>query len=269
MAYKIIPLSSVSSVAPGSTATVDLLIGPTYKKVMFEATGTGLTVGHIGRIRVLIDGKQAQVYKNLERLVDMNTYHGRGGDTAGQFVLHFDRSELVDMSQRRAPGFGTADVQTFTIQIELPSGAPANIAIKGWAHIDTDPSPLGLIYKIVENQMSSSTSGVMEVDKLLRGPWYSCIHFFKPDISNVEVEVGSTRVIDAPKSVLERLQRQASPVAKVPMTSKATTLDMLLEGNMFDSLMTQGLKEFRLKITLDSPGSVEIVSETLDALVGL
>lgn len=268
MADKINPLPSMSRVVPGSTATLDLKLGPTYKRVFFECTGTALLASHIGKIRVLIDGKEVHVYKNLQRLIDMNAYYKRGADTVNQFCLHFDRAEMHSLAARRAPGFGTADVQTFNIEIELSAGAPANITMKAYAHVDTDPAPLGLIFKVREIPFSSAVAGVVEVDKLVRGPWYAAMHCFKSDITNIEVIVNNTVVVDAPKSILERMQKEASPVQRVPMTSQATSVDLVTEGDMFRAFVTGSLKDFRLKLTLATAGAVDIVTETLDTLQG-
>lgn len=268
MARKTIKLPSMSRVVAGSVATLELPVGPTYLALIFTASGTALAASMIKRINVLIDGKVVQTYKDLTRLMDLNGYYNHSADTAAQFMLHFFRAELVDLVYRRAPGIGTQDVQTFHIEIELDATASADIKMSAEAYIDPMPQPLGVFIKVREFPASSSVAGVLEADKLPRGPWYAAIHLFKADISAVEVEANQTKIVDATKGVLERVQKESSPKARVPVTAKATHIDMLTEGDLAQAIRTEALSDFRIKMTLDTSGSVDIITETLDTLAG-
>ena len=274
MARKIIRLPSMSRVTPGAKATLELPIGPTYRRLMFSVTAAaGLDATDIGRIDVLINGKVVQTYKNLDRLNKLNAYYNRGADTmaatAAEFALHFERAELMDTVYRRAPGMGTADVQTFHIEIDIAGAAPADIAITAHAEIDPERQPLGVFYKVREFPFSSSVAGQVEIDKLPRGGWYSVIHLFKADITAVEVEGNQTKVIDATKAILERTQKEASPIKRVPQTATATHVDFITDGDLSQSLRTDLLNDFRIKATLGTAGAVDIVAETFDTLQGV
>lgn len=267
---KINKLPSISRVAPGNTATLEIPLGPTYERLIFSVSAAaGLDASDIGRITVLVDGKPIQTFKNLQRLIDINGYYGRGADsvaaTAIQFALHFNRAELVDNIWRSAPGIGTADVQTFHIEMELASAAPADIAMTAYAQVDPTRQPLGVFTRIREFPASSSVAGVLEADKLPRGPLYSVVHLFKADISAVEVEANGVKIVDATKAVLERFQKEAN-TKRVPMTAKATTIDLITDGNLSDSLATANIQDLRFKMTLDTAGAVDIVTETIDTL---
>lgn len=271
MARKIIRLPSLSRVVPGSKATLELPIGPTYNRIVFEVTaGAGLDAADIGRIDALIDGKVIQTFKNLARLNYINAYYNRAADTmsatAAQFALHFERAELVDLVYRRAPGIGTADVQTFHVEIDIASGAPADIAIAAYAEIDPVPAPLGVFFKVREFPFSSAVAGEVEIDKLPRGAWYSAVHLFKSDITHVEVSGNQVKVIDAPKGILERSQKEASPVKRVPQTAVATHIDFITDGDLAQSLRTDLLNDFRIKTTLGTSGAVDLVAEVFDRL---
>ncbi len=266
---KTLKLPSLSRVVAGSKATLDLSTGPTYFNIVFSATGTALAVAHFKRIDVFLDGKVIQTYKNLQRLIDINSFFNRAADTANEFVLHFFRPEMMDIVYRRAPGIGTADVQTFHIEIELDAAAPADISIDAHAMIDPVPQPLGSFFKIREYPFSSAVAGLVEIDKLPRGAFYSVIHMFKSDISSVEVELDGVKVVDASKAVLEREQKEASPEKRVPVTASATHIDFTLEGDIAQSVQTDRLQDFRVKMNLDTPGAVDIITETLDTLGGV
>jgi hypothetical protein len=269
MARKTILLPSLSRVVAGSKATLELPVGPTYRRIIFTASGTALDAAHIERIDVLIDGKQAQTFKNLQRLIDINGYYKRATDTVGQFALHFYRAELMSEEYRRSPGIGTLDVQTFHVEIQLAAGAPNDIAITAHAEIDPKPQKLGVFYKVREFPFSSAVAGEVEIDRLPRGAWYSVLHLFKADISRIVVEGNQTKIIDATKAILERTQKEASPNPRAPVTAKATHIDMLTEGDLAQSIRTEKLQDFRIRMTLDTAGAVDVIAETLDTLRGV
>lgn len=268
---KINKLPSISRVSPGNTATLEIPLGPTYERIVFDVSAAvGLDAADIGRIRVMIDGKEKQTFKDLQRLIDINTYYNRGADSVAaaaiQFVLHFNRAELVDNIMRSMPGIGTADVQTFHIEIEIAAGAPADIAMKAHAQVDPARQNIGAFFNIREFPFNSAVAGQVEQDKLPRGAFYSAIHLFKADITAVEVEANGVKMVDATKGVLERFQKEANGKARVPLTAKATHIDLITDGNLFDSLPTANLQDFRVKMTLATSGAVDIVTETLDTL---
>lgn len=268
---KTLKLPSLSRVAAGSKATLELPVGPTYHRIFFEASGTGLDVTDIGRIDVLINGRVVQTFKNLQRLFDINSFYNRGADAATLFSLHFFQAHLADLVYRRAPGVGTSDVQTFHIEIEVVAAAPTDLAITAYAEVDPLPSTLGAFINIREYPGNSSVAGLIEMDKLPRGPWYQAIHLFKADITNVELEVdngtGPVRIVDAKKTILERAQKEASPVKRVPVTASATHVDMCVDGDLQNAIQTAALTGFRLKMTLGTAGAYDVVAETLDVLI--
>ena len=266
MARKTIKLPSISRVVAGSKATLELITGLTYLNVVISATGTALAASMFKRIDVFVNGKVIMTYKDLQRLIDINSYFNRGTDTANEFVLHFFRAELMDVIYRRAPGIGTKDVQTFHIEFELDATAPADIAMTAHALVDPVPQLLGAFVKVREYPFSSAVSGQVEIDRLPRGAFYPVIHLFKADISAVEVEADGVKIVDATKAVLEREQKEASPVQRVPVTAKATHIDWSTEGDYAQSIQTDQLQDFRIKMTLDTSGSVDVVTETIDTL---
>lgn len=274
MARKIIRLPSLSRVVAGSKATLECPVRPTYRRIIFSVTaGAGLDISDVERIDVLIDGKVVQTYANATRLKAINDYFGRGSDTwgatAAEFVLHFERAELMDTVSLRAPGIGTGDVSTFHIEITLAAAAPADIAIVAHAEIDPTVQPLGVFYKLREYPFNSSVAGQVEIDKLPKTGWYSVIHLFKSDVSAVELEANQVKVVDATKAILERTQKEASPIKRVPQTASATHIDFMTDGDLVQSLRTDALNDFRIKATLDTAGAMDIVAETLDTLNGI
>ncbi len=272
---KTIKLPSLSRVSPGAKATLELPLGPTYYAIKYTVTAAaGLAASSIGRIEALFDGKVKQTYANLQRLIDLNTYWGYTTDSVSatqiEFTVHFFRAELMDVVYRRAPGIGTADLQTFHMELSIDSGAPADIAITAEALIDPIPQPVGVFINVREYPFASSVSGKVEVDNLVKGPYYRAIHCFKADVNAVVVEINQNgdqiKVVDATKSTLEALQKSASPKARSPLSAKATHIDFNLDGDLANSLSTGKLSDFRLQMDLGTSGSMDIVTETLDTL---
>lgn len=273
---KTIQTPSLSRVGPGNRSTLELVVGPTYYGLIFNiSAAAGLDVTDIGRIDVLMNGRVVQTYKNLQRLMDINAFYNRVADTVGataiEFGLHFFRGEMADSVYKRLPGIGTQDLGTFHIEMDIAAAAPADIAIKAHAIINPIAEPLGAFVNIREYPTSFSTSGEQEIDKLPKGDWYTAIHLFKSDISKVEVVTdngsGPVKVVEATKAVLERYQKNASPIKRVPVTASCTHVDFTaLDGNLQDTLPTAGLRDFRIKPTLTTSGAVDVVAETYSTL---
>lgn len=273
MAYKHLKMPSMSRVAPGSKAILELPVGPTYRAVDFIITAaSGLDAGDIGRIDMLIDDQVVSTWKNAQRLIDINSFWGRPADSVAatkmELSIHLERAEFDGLSYQRAPGIGTADVRTLRFEVEIASGAPADIAMVAFAEVDTMQAPLGVFVRTRELPFSSSVSGEVEIDKLARGPWYLAMHLFKSDITAVEVSANNVKVVDATKTALERAQKRARPVRRVPVTASCTHVDFILDGDMANALRTGGLEDFRLKVNLGTSGSLDVVTETLDRLAG-
>lgn len=273
MANKIVKLPSISRVVPGSKAVLEVPVkGPTYKKVLFVITAAaGLDVSDIGRIDVLFNGNVRQTYKNLQRLIDLNTYYKRSTDSVGatriEFMLSFFSAQYDNLAYKLATGIGTADLASFNIEMEIATGAPADIAMEATAYIDTEPQPIGAFVGIREYGISSSVTGEIETDKLGKnGEVYHALHLAKADISRVTLEADQNKVIQATKQDLERYQKDASPNPRVPVSASYTHIDFLMDGNAGDVFNTRGVNDLRLKMVFDTVGAAEIVAETLETL---
>lgn len=263
---EMIKLPSLSRVAPGSKAILELPLGPTYLRVHFTAAGTGLAIAHVGRTTVKVNGKERMEWATLQRLAYLNAYFGRSADTVTDFCLHFFRAEYEGHVFKRAPGLGTKDLTTLHIELDLDAAFPADGTIEAWAEVDPEPQLIGAFIHVTEYPYNSAVSGPVEIDKLPRGPFYTAIHLFKADVSEVEVMANRHKVIEGTKGKLERAQKEASPKPRVPQTAQATHIDFVLQGDLYGAYPTGGLNDWRVKATLDTAGAMDIVTETLDVL---
>lgn len=268
MAKKTYKLPSISRVVANSTAVLEVPIGATYHYINFQASGTGLAAAMIGAIRVIVNGQELQKFKNLQRLIDENDYHGRELDTVNDFTIWFKDDDYNDLAFKRSPAWGTQGLSTFSIELDLGATFPANGIITATAFLDTVAQPLGVFTRIRESSLSSAVSGDVDTDKIQKGgAVYKTIHLFKSDVSNVKLVADSITIIDASKTLLERQEKAVRPVKRVPITASATHIDFMLEGDAGDLFDTTNVQDLRLTMTLATPGTVEIVTEQLDVFI--
>ncbi len=261
-------LPSLSNVAPGSKATLNIPRGRTYKKITLEYSGTGLTRALMKNIELLINGKQVQYYRNGDVLDFINDYYGRS-DTAGFLTLWFDKPELILPQEERALGLGTADVQNVQLRFDIDATV-TSATIDAHAETD-DPQPLGFFTKVKEFQFQASTTGTFEVDSIPKGPRIMAIHLDKNDVTNVELEINSTKVVEGSKTLLQAWQKE---YGRVPSANQ-TQIEWMEEGDIKTALATTQpdditpVQDLRLRMTLGSSGAVPIVVEYLDTFSGI
>ncbi|WP_404402978.1 major capsid protein P2 [Idiomarina seosinensis] len=266
MSRKLKQLPSLSNVAAGSTATLELPLGHTYDRVTLEYAG--VTPAQMKNIQVVINGKVIWQLKTAERLNQLNAYYNRAVN-AGFLDFHFVRPEFDNIDFRRLFAIGTADVATFSIKFDIDAAASAPVVT---AHaVQSLNSPLGLITKIKEFPTSTATSGAKEIDSLPKQARIGAIHLFgKADISRAEVEVDSYKQYEASKALGEKLQ---SDIGRTPLDANGTTIDFVREGNPMNALVLRAgkvsVQDFRLRLTCDTPGSWDTVCEYYDQFQGI
>ncbi len=265
MAKKYLDLPSVSRVAPNSVAFLELPIGPTYEWLGITMTGTGLAASMVDSIRLLANGVELQSFLNLQQLMDINSYHGRATDAAGDWTLWFVNDDYDTIDQKIMEAIGTKGLQTLTLEITLNGTWPANGTILANAYIDTDQQELGIYNRIKQTSMNSVAAGDIDYDKLVRGgAIYKQVHFFKADVNKIVLEADGVKVQAGTKAQLERAQKNVKPTSRVPLSAKATTLDFVLDGHYGYALRTDNMNDLRARLTLGSAGVVQIVTEQMD-----
>lgn len=257
MARKIIQLPSLTPVAAGSDTSLTMPVGGnTYERVMLEYTG--VTLAQIKNIEVRLNGDPIQHYKTGTQLETINDFYGRP-KTAGFLTLWAIRPELTNIAQRRLTAWGTLNVQTLTIHMDIDAGAAAP-AIKAHAVVSA-PRNMEVVTKVKQYPHNSSVSGQVDVDNIPRGPRILAAHFFKADVDDVEIEMDNIKFYDASKSLSEALQKENG---RTPQTASCTHVDMLGDNDIANALITANASDLRFKPTLGTSGSTDIVLEFLD-----
>jgi len=264
MARTTLKLPTVANVSAGSTATLKIPVRPTYNMIKFAYSGTAITRAMFKNIRLNVNSKPMLEYKNADRLQFINSYYNRA-DNAGFFTLHFDRKELHNLTERRITGLGTMDMGTLDITMEIDGAAPGDLKLEAHA-IVSEPMPMGAIVKVKTFPYDSSTSGAKEISDIPKVAPIMAVHFFKADVSRVEVETDRYKWTEADKTLLEDIQKHYE---RVPQSAVATHVDYLLEGQLAQALVAAGSQDFRLRPTIDTSGSMDIVVEYLDGFSGI
>jgi hypothetical protein len=188
-------------------------------------------------------------------------------------TLWFVRPELNALEQQRVTGLGTGDragngkISTLQFEIEIDAAA-ADPKITAHA-IQSDPAPLGMINKVKRFTYSSATAGQFEIDNIPKGPRLCAIHFVKDagDVSRVEVEQNSRKIVEGDKPLLQYLQKEAG---RTPQ-AKYLAVDFTQEGDVYQSIVTdpRQIQDQRFRLTLDTAGQVTVLVEYLDGFAGI
>jgi len=235
MARKFNQLPSWSNVAPGSTATLQIPIGVTYDSIHIKYSG--VTLAQLKNLELRINGKVVQSYIDAVRLQDINKHYKRNIKT-GVLTLHFVRPEMDNVALRRMTALGTADVSTLDIRVDIDAATLAPVLE---AHAIKSPqSALGMITKVKRFPASSATSGLKEIDNIPKEGRLAAVHFFKADISKVQIEADSVLLYDVDKTLAAGYQVDHG---RNPNALKHTTVDFHLEGDPTQALIVEGVRD--------------------------
>jgi len=254
-------LPSLSNVAAGSTATLQVPLGFTYDVIKLKYSG--VTLAQLKNIQVRINAKPVQTFVDAVRLQALNKYYKRN-ITAGVITLWFLRPEMDNNTTRRMTSIGTADISTFDIRFDIDAAAAAPV-VEAFA-VRSVNQPLGMITKIKDFPASSATSGIKELDNLPKEGRIAAIHNFKADISKCEISLNSVVFSEFEKSLASGLQSDNS---RVPDDAVHTTVDFVLEGDPSQALVVEGINDFRIRNTLDTSGAFDVVVEYLTGFAGI
>lgn len=255
-------LPSLSNVAAGSTSVLNLPLGRTYENI--KLVYAGVTLAQLKNIQLKANGKVFQRFADGNEIDLINKYYGRPA-ADGILTMWFVQPEMKTARDERITALGTADLKTLTLEFDIDAGA-ANPVITAHA-IQSEAAPFGLCTKVLRFPVNSAVTGVQEIDNLpTAGARIKAIHLLKSDVSAVELEINGFLAYEASKALSEQNQKD---YARVPQTASATHLDFVLEGDMAQAVVTQGVQDMRLRQTLETAGATNILVEYYDGLAGI
>lgn len=279
-------LPNFSIVSPGSTSVLNLPIGLTYDFIKIKYQGC--TLADLLNFRWKIDGNDKRFYKTATDLNVLNKYRGMDADFEstktvgadknvpyGVVTLWFIDPTKTGLANQRQTAFGTGKdsngnptVKSSTIEFDINGAVNGtHLALEAYA-TQSDPMPVGLISKVKRFPFSSAVAGSFEIDSIpTQSARIERIHLFKDgdDISKVELDIDSGIYFQADKEITQQMQKDQG---RTPQ-AKYVHMDWVLEGDPAQAVATQGVQDFRLKLELDTAGSVDVIVEYLDAVPGI
>jgi len=170
---RVVPLTSISGVAAGATATVSLPVGPLrYHRITLgykTATSGGATEAtmdsEISEIRMLINGKvqrrfsPAQLF-NLNRQKGKTPTVSNSTSIPGYLTMFLAEPQHKTNTERELTVWGMLGVSTFQLEIDIAPGASSPV-ITGYAVIDDVPQPPQSIVKWIREVIQVSATGIV------------------------------------------------------------------------------------------------------------
>lgn len=258
-------LPTLQNVTPGGRVTLNCPLGLTYDQITLALTN--VTPADMENLKVITGSKAQWDVTSGQVIADVNAFYDRVEKT-GYLTLWFYRPEMKTEEERALTSMGTSDIPSLTVQFDL-KGTVISPAIKAYA-VRRAPSPMGVITKFREYPTTFATSGKQDIDNIPRGARIAALHLFKSDVSQVEFEINngtaSGKVVDFPKAMLELVQEQ---YGRVPLTAKATHVDMNLLGKAMQWMPTQQLVDMRIKPVIGSAGALTTLVEYIDGYHGI
>jgi hypothetical protein len=150
---RIINLPDANGVAVSKTALFNIPVGPSYHQVMLEGTSAGGGQATCDlwatSYRLKANGKEFRSgllteLANLE--APMPSWLMAVKPVAGTFVFFFSDPSRRDINGEKILCLGTADLDTLTLEVDIPAGATTPV-LAAYAMVDDISRPSGLVTK--------------------------------------------------------------------------------------------------------------------------
>jgi hypothetical protein len=200
-----VKLPNFNAVGAGQTATLDVPLGPTYHQIymVYRESGTladeaTLKAG-IGDYRIKVNGTAQRTLSATQSLEKDQIY--QMPFNAGLLPVFFAEPWRRTSVGEDALAWGTSDIQTMQIEVDIESGATSP-TLEAYAVISTVRRPLGVISKNRRFTFGVTATGARQIQNLPKiGTSYAALHFFEDtagDIDQVLVEVDQKKVWETP-----------------------------------------------------------------------
>jgi len=264
MARRLKKLPSFSNVAAGSTATLEMPRGLSYHQLIIKYAN--ITLAQMKNIRMEVNGKVFQTYRDGTELDLINKHFSRGVAENGYMVLHFARPELEDLLQQRAFSLGTEDISTLVMRMDIDAATNAGVTLEAYA-LQGQQAPMGIITKMKSYPVSYATAGTHELDKLPvpATARIAAIHLLTDKVTYAELEVDGNIAFEAPKELEAKIQKDAG---RTPDASKFT-MDFIKENDTAQAQVLAGVQDFRIRMQLSEATAFNVLVEYLDIKDGL
>jgi len=272
---RIVKLSTFGNVAADSTATVNLFVGARkYHQLLIKykdgtANLAAMTTA-IPRIRILINGK-VQREMTFAELATINAFYGKTFD-AGRISIFFSLANLRTSVGEELYGWGTSNVDTFAVEIDIAAGQTAP-TLSGIAVIEDSLEPLGPIIKW--KRFPGKVAGgagefdISDLPKLSGAYWAT--HLFSQYSTAVQVLVDDLKVFEVNRDDLALIYADASPAISLQANTVSVLFPFTQQGDQILPMVytrngvNYGVKDFIVKPTLSQAETFGVIAE----IVGL
>ncbi|MDD9911712.1 MAG: major capsid protein P2 [Alphaproteobacteria bacterium] len=258
-------MPSMQGVAAGQTALANLPVGLTYTGLIIRHKRSGVDAteaqmkADLGDIRVIIDG-DVKIEASATELLDLFQYYG-GTVQDGVIPILFARPWQRTAVGEDSLSYGTADVQTFSLEIDIDAAATSPSL-----EIVAEQAGIALLGKHVTLRRfgrNASATGVLEEANLPRGPYgLLALHATTANIDDVEVEANQRIVYDADTT---------TATFRDSLTGKAwqsgyTHMNFAPSDRVGDAISLD-LQDFRVRMNMSATGTFNLIQERIDSHV--
>lgn len=265
MTRKISRMPTPLGIGPGQTASVNLPLGLTYNTLYIRAnwdnggSDEDVAVSDWGsvikEIRLMVNG-DARITIDAADLVKLNQFYGQSM-VAGTLPLFLARPWMRTAGGEDQTAYGTQGINTFTIEMDIASGATVN-NLEVYA-VQSPARPFGPHLRIQKYTRNQGVTGEAEIDNIVRGPYaMMAMHVSTDSIGEVEVLADQRKVYEADSSIR---QAHADVSGRAPQAG-FTHIDLIGENRLSEAL-PMNLQDFRLNLDFQTTGNFSIYAESL------
>ncbi|MBO6807246.1 major capsid protein P2 [Thalassospira sp.] len=254
-----------SGIGAGQTATFNLPLGLTYYQLDIRMSGN-LGVGvvdipvanwadAIDEIRLYIDGAE-KIRIDAADLASILQYRGQTLQ-AGVLPIMFANPSQRTPAGEDAPAYGTADVQSMTLEIDIDSGITSpSLTVYGLMGPQT---PLGQHYAIKKYPFNVGNTGTRELQDIPRnGYGLLAMHVDTADVSSVELEVNQRIIRD-----YDRALGSAKGIQTGKVWQSGWTHVDLTESDRLSDMLIMNVEDFRLRLEMTGTGNNNLYTEEI------
>lgn len=246
------------TIQEANVLTLRCPIGLTYHRIFTEYAFTdgGVPVAladAVADIRVMANGRPIWQL-SAAQLDTKNQFEGRNA-AAGILTIDFDRYNLRTRAAEEFTQVGTGFAQdptpltTLTIEVDLKSNSGVDGGTISSKLLQSESAPLGFIKKVRRFVHQFTGAGEVEIDDYPRGDLINMIMLFESanDIDLLRIERDNFIVFERSKELNARVQ---SDGVRTPQAD-VYVYDTSEDGNGTDQLVTAGVNDLRLFLTID------------------
>lgn len=277
MSRQIKLLPGFTNVGVATRAVLQIPLGSIYHALNLTVTrnGAAMTLAQmltdISTIQLKVNDNVVQDWKP-DDLIKINS--SKGAPLAvrdGYIPLWFSRPDRRTLEGEEIEGWGTSDIQNFTLEVQFAGAATPTIA--AYAIVDAGPNrPLRSfpIRHIRRNTLSPQGAGVIQFDKIVKGVniYYADLHFLSTLVTSVKVTIDDRIVFaDLPRALIGELMSEYGAVLQTAVYTVPFDLSRQLTDQLATFYPASGnlpaapVQDLRIDVTCSGAGTFDVVAE--------